>query len=58
MVDKKLWYLAREQFRHAQRQRKAGVVFVRFNRIDGLPRDAKPARKFTLAPTGLFAIVF
>jgi hypothetical protein len=55
MIDEDLVDRHSEEFRQAQCQREARIVFVGFDTIDGLARDAKAPRKFTLTPFALFA---
>jgi hypothetical protein len=52
MIDKQLAHLQPEQPGHAQRERQAGVIFVGFDGIDRLPRDAELAGNLVLGVAG------
>ena len=55
MVNEKPVDRLGEQFRHAQRQREARIIFVGFDRVDGLTGNAEPPGKLALAPASPFA---
>lgn len=57
MIDKQLAHLQPEQLGHAQRERQAGVIFVGFDGIDRLPRDAEPTGQFALTSPRLLAAI-
>ncbi len=48
MVDENRVHRNTEQFRHSHGKRKAGIIFIGFNRVDGLTRDPQSERKFAL----------
>src|SRR3954470_9569297 len=50
MVDEQIGHGDAEQLRHAQGQGQAWIIFVGFDRVDRLPRDAEPLGKLALAP--------
>src|SRR5688500_9950183 len=57
MIDEQLVDRHGEQFRHAQRQREARVVFVGLDGVDRLARDSEPAGELALAPAVRLAAV-
>jgi hypothetical protein len=58
MIDEQLVDRHGEQFRHAERQREARVIFVGLDRVYRLSRDAEAAGELALAPPFVFAIGF
>jgi hypothetical protein len=55
MIDEDLVDRHNEEFRNAQRQREARIIFVGLNTVDRLARHADAPRQLTLAPFSLFA---
>jgi len=55
MVDEQLGHGDAEQLRHAQCERQTGIIFVGFDRVDGLARNPEPPGKLALAPAAFLA---